>query len=415
MRNAVWLVLLFAGAGLAATLLGANDGLATFYWGGWRLEISLNLFVVLLVLVCVGLVFFIQTADLLLGLPRRAREWRGTRHDRNAQGALREALAQYFAGRYSRAQKAALRALQIQLDAPELRDDRDFTVLAHLLAAGSAHRLQDRPGRDAQLQQALLHGTRAGLLRPADEGARLLAAEWALDDRDAPRAIELLSALPVGMARRTQALRLKLQASRLARQPQEALRTARLLAKHQGFSPTAARGLLRSLAFELLATARDADQLRAVWNALDATERRDGFVCARAATLAAGFGAQADARDWLRPLWDRVADLPEDERGVVAMALAGAAGGMAADWLPRLEAAERALPRDGRVALAVGEAYAERQIWGKARGLLEQAAADATLPASARRSASRRLALLAREQGDEPGAARGFEAAAGHG
>jgi HemY protein len=415
MRNAVWLVLLFAGAGLAATLLGSNDGLATFYWGGWRLEISLNLFVVLLVLVCVALVVLIQAADLLLGLPRRAREWRGTRRDRNAQLALREALAQYFAGRYSRSQKAALRALQIQLDAPELGEDREFTVLAHLLAAGSSHRLQDRAGRDAQLQQALLHGTRAGTLRPADEGARLLAAEWALDDRDAPRAIELLSALPVGVARRTQALRLKLQASRLARQPQEALRTARLLAKHQGFSPTAARGLLRSLAFELLATARDADQLRAVWNELDATERRDAFVCARAATLATGFGAQGDAREWLRPLWDGVAELPEDERGAVAMALAGATPGIAADWLPRLEAAERALPRDGRVALAVGEAYAERQIWGKARGLLEQAAADVALPAAARRSAARRLALLAREQGDEQGAARGFEAAAGHG
>ena len=44
----------------------------------------------------------------------------------------------------------------------------------------------------------------------------------------------------------TQALRLRLQASRLARQPMEALRTARLLAKHQAFSKVAAQGLLRS-------------------------------------------------------------------------------------------------------------------------------------------------------------------------
>jgi len=264
MRAVIWFVLLFAVAVVAATTLGTNDGLVSFYWAGQRLELSLHLFLILLSGTCFVLITVFNTINALIGLPKRAREWRVARRDRTAQAALREALAQYFGGRYSRAQKAALRALAIQGDTPELAQDNEFTVLGHLLAAGSAHRLQDRAGRDRAIQRALELARHSAAARSAEEGARLLAAEWALDDRDAARALELLGELPTGVARRTQALRLRLQATRLGRQPQEALKTARLLAKHQGFSKSAAQGLLRSLAFESLDTARDADQLRRV-------------------------------------------------------------------------------------------------------------------------------------------------------
>jgi HemY protein len=190
------------------------------------------------------------------------------------------------------------------------------------------------------------------------------------------------------------------------------LRTARLLAKHQGFSRAAAQGLLRSLAFESLATARDMDQLRAVWQAFDMADRRDAFVAARAAVHAAGHGAFDEARAWLRPLWERLTELGEEERTVIAEALAVCAEGINADWLPRLEAAAQALPRDGAVALAVGTAFAERGIWGKARTLLEAAADDLATPTLARRRAWLALARIAREQGDAERAARCHEAAA---
>ena len=252
-------------------------------------------------------------------------------------------------------------------------------MLGHLLAAGSAHRLQNRALRDEELRQALAIAGRSPSARSAEEGARLLAAEWALDDRDAPRALQLLAELPLGVARRTHALRLKLQAARLGRQPQEALKTARLLVKHQGFSEVAAVGLLRSLAFEALDTVHDLDQLRRLWNGFDAADRRDPFVAARAATRAMALGAAEDARAWLRPLWDRITDLGAEERAIVAEALALRRAGIGAEWLPRLESACAALPRDGSVALAAGSALAERGLWGKARTLLEQAADDATL------------------------------------
>ena len=412
MRLTIWFVLLFVVAVVAASTLGANDGLASFYWGAWRFDISLNLFLLLLIGTCFLLVVVFQAINALVGLPRRAREWRVSRRDRSGQAALREALAQYFGGRYTRAQKSAQRAIAIQAETPELAQDNEFTVLGHLLAAGSAHRLQNRSLRDEQLRRALDIAHHSITARPAEEGARLLAAEWALDDRDAARATELLNELPLGVARRTHALRLRLQASRLGRQPQEALKTARLLVKHQGFSRVAAEGLLRSLAFESLETVHDLDQLKRLWHGLDPADRRDAFIAARAAVRASGFGADDEARAWLRPLWDQIDQLGSEERTALAEALAVAVGGIGLDWLPRLESASQALPGDGAVALAAGCALAERGLWGKARALLERAGEDGSLRSNARRKAWIALAELATREDDPARAARCFEAAA---
>lgn len=412
MRSVLWLLLLFAVAAIAAALLGTNDGLASFYWRGWRVDLSLNLFLLLLVASCLALMAVIRAVALLLELPQRAQEWRTARRERGAQQALREALAFYFGGRFTRAQKAAQRALAIQRDSGEFERDKQFTVLAHVLAAGSAHRLQDRAARDASLHDAF-ELTRGNLSTgAAEEGARLLAAEWALDDRDAERALQWIAELPVGVARRTQALRLKLHAARLARQPQEALKTARLLAKHQAFTKLAAEGMLRSLANETLDSARDADQLRRRWQQFEGADRRDPFVAARAAQRAADFGAADEARGWLRPFWERLGELPSDERAAVAQALSRCVAGIGAEWLVRLEAAAAAFPREGAVALAVGAALAERQLWGKARQMLEPAARDSALHVRWRREAWLRLAQIARDEGDAQRVAECFESAA---
>ncbi len=412
MRTVFWLLLLFVIAVIAAATLGANDGLASIYWSGWRIDLSLNLFLLLLVAGCAALLAAIRGAFALIELPQRAQEWRTARRERGAQQALRDALGFYFGGRFTRAQKSAQRALANQRDTGEFERDKQFTMLAHVLAAGSAHRLQDRPGRDAALRDAfeLSRGSIAG--NPAEEGARLLAAEWALDDRDAERALQWLGELPTGVARRTHALRLKLQAARLARQPQEALKTARLLAKHQAFSKPAAEGLLRTLANESLDGARDADQLRRTWQQFEAADRRDALIAARAAQRAAEFGAADEARGWLRPFWERLGELPSDERGAVAQALSKAVSGIGPEWLARLEAAASAFPRDGAISLAVGAALAERQLWGKARQALEQAARDTALRVRWRREAWLRLAQIALDEDDAQRAAQCYESAA---
>jgi HemY protein len=401
-KSVIWLVLLAAAAVVAATTFGRNDGLVSMYWSGWRLDLSLNLFVIGVLASCLALLLVLRAVQSLLSLPERAHEWRTHRRERAAQAALREALTEYFGARYSRARKAAARAIAIHDATPGLEGDAATRGLAHLLASASLHRLQDRPQRDRQITKLLkLQRQTKGASRSTEDALALLAAEWAIDDRDAARALELLAALPPGVARRTQALRLKLQAQRLAGDPSEALRTARLLAKHQAFTPGAAQGLLRSLAIESLEAARDSGQLDRAWQQLDEVDRQDAFVAARAARRAAVLGDAAQGRGWLLPAWERLVDLGRDEREAVALALSRCLDGLGTDWLPRLQSAEQLLPQEAAVLAVVGSAYAERGLWGKARGPLERAAGAATLLGDARRDCWRRLAALARAEGDE--------------
>ncbi|MEY8879502.1 MAG: heme biosynthesis HemY N-terminal domain-containing protein [Leptothrix sp. (in: b-proteobacteria)] len=408
MRWVVWLLLLFVVAFVSATTLGANDGIVSVYWAPWRVDLSLNFFLLLILGAAAATYFLVGAVSSLVGLPERARRWRLTRRDRAAQLALRESIGLLFAGRYGRAHKSAQRALEVQALTDELGADVEFGALAHLLAASSLHHLQDRQHRDAELAHAMSLLADQKVPTPVAEGARLLAAEWAIDDRDPERALDLLSQLTAGVARRTQAMRLRLQASRLARQPLEALKTARLLAKHQGFAPVAAQGILRSLAIDLIDTARDADQLRRIWLQLDSADRRDPVVAAHAATLASRLDAITDGRGWLRPHWERIQQLGERERGAVLSAFVSVLPGMPADWLPMLENAVALQPQDAPLAHAVGCAMAERKLWGRARRLLETAAATATADAAIRRDAWRRLGLIAEQEDDVPLAQRCF-------
>lgn len=412
MRSIIWLLLLSVAAVVSATALGSNDGLVTIYWLGWRADLSLNFFLLSLALTFLAVHSLVQGLDRLLALPERAKRWRLANRDRIAQAALREALALYLAGRYTRSHKAAQKAVAIQADTPGIDLDAEFSALAHLLSAGSLHRLQDRNKRDEHLQRALEISQLTRKPRVTEEGARLLMAECALGDNDASRALKDLAELPPGVARRTQALRLKLQATRITRQPLEALKTARLLAKHQGFTHNAAEGLIRTLATETLQTARDADQLRQTWLQLDPLDRQDPLIVAQAATRIADLGAPQEARQWLAPLWSRIAQLPPDAIDALARALSHSLLGMEPEWLPRLDAATQPALRHPGLALALGLALSERQLWGKARSMLLSAANDLDLDLDRRRQAWAKLGQLAEREHRTDEAARFYRLAA---
>lgn len=412
MRSIVWILLLSVAAVVSAIALGSNDGLVTIYWLGWRTDLSLNFFLLALILIFLSAHSLIRGLDSLLDLPERAKRWRLANRERLAQAALRESLGLYLAGRYTRAHKAAQRAVAIQADSPGIELDAEFSALAHLLSAGSLDRLQDKGKRDEHLRRALELSQLTRKPRVTEEGARLLMAECAIGDNDASRALKELAELTPGVSRRTQALRLKLQATRMKRQPLDALKTARLLAKHQGFTSVAAEGLLRTLAAEALQTARDADQLRQVWAQLDPSDRSDPLVVAHAATRIANLGAPHEARQWLAPLWDRIAQLPTEAVDALAMALSHSLLGLEPEWLPRLDAATQPALRHPGLALALGLALAERQLWGKARSMLLSAANDLDLDLERRRLAWAKLGQLAEREQRTEEAARFYRLAA---
>lgn len=418
MRLALWLISLFALAAAVAWLAGHNDGTVTLFLSPHRVDLSLNLVLLLLVFVVFVVVLAQQALAALLSLPQQAKRWRLQQKERAAHAALLESIGQFMAGRFLKARKAALSALEKEtlLSASGLALDHavPLRTVAHIMVAESAHALQDRVVRQSHWQSALemaKMGT-SSERQTLTEGAQLRAARWSLDDRDATASLGFLKALPAATGRRMVAMRLQLKAARLAGQSAEAFDTALLLGKHRAFTPDAAQSLVRSLVLDWLSRTHDADAVQRVWLHWSPAQRATPELAAEAALrwLTLG-GDTVTARLWLQPVWGALQAAPSqaspDQRVRMVRALtASLPDAEAADaraWLARIETAQQAQPQDAHWQYLAGMVCLRHQLWGKSQGLLSQAVKGLQSP-ELKRQAWCALAELA-EQRQEPSAA----------
>lgn len=415
MRAALWLLALFAIAVAVALFAGNNQGTVTVFWPPYRIDLSLNLVLLLLVAFFLVLHVALRALAVLLSLPGEARRWRMQYQERALHAGLLDALSHLVAGRFIRSRKAVENLLGLERALARgddaLPDADRLRALSHMLAGESAHALQDRVARDEHIRQALTHATGRDA-QELREGLLLRAARWAFDDRDAQAAQLWLNELPQGAARRTLALRLRFKVARLARQTLVALETARLLTKHRAFSEVTAGGIVRGLALELIQTAHDPAQLEKTWVQLDATERRMPEVAIQAAERMVALGGDLPlSRQWVLPIWEQMIQpgnplALESCIKLVQVLESGfnqASGAPDAAWLTRIETAQRGKPGDALLQYLAGMTCMRLSLWGKAQQLLKQALPqlhDERL----KRNAWRALALLA-EQREEPAAA----------
>ena len=418
MRAALWLLALFAVAVAVALFAGNNQGTVTVFWPPHRVDLSLNLVLVLLFAAFLLLHAALGALAALFDLPRQALRWRNQQKERAMHGSLLDGYSHLLAGRFIRARKSAETALgqekSLSSGGHPLATASQLRTLAHLLAAESAQALQDRAARDEHLKQALEQSS-AREAHETREGALMRAARWSLDDREPHAAMDWLKGLPQGAARRTQALRMKLKAARLAGRTSDALETARLLAKHRAFSPTAAQSIVRGLASDLLDGAHDTAQLQRAWMSLEPPERLMPELAIHAAQRLTTLGGDAHlARDWLQPIWEQQHELDEPLKVKLVLALQAGLDSLDGAWLARIEAAQNANPRDPALQYLAGMACMRRQLWGKAQQLMSQAAMGLRDP-NLHRNAWRSLALLAEERGDAQAAAQAWKRAADQG
>ncbi len=423
MRIVLWFMALFGIAVASALFAGNNQGTVTLFWAPHRVDLSLNLVLLLLATAFVVLHLALRALSGLVGIPVQARRWRLQQKERAIESALLDSVSHLTAGRFVRARKAA--ELVISLESSVARSGEKLTYAgrlrtsAHLLAAESAHALQDRKVRDAHLQQALEHASGRDAQEMRD-GVQMRAARWAFDDRDAGTALRWLDQLPQGAARRTLALRLRFKAARFDGQSQLALETARLLTKHRAFSEVAGKSISRGLAIELIRSVHDQVQIQRVWDALEAEEQRMPDVALEAADRLLFLGGQATvSRLWLLPVWEamvqEIGGLTLAQRVRLVQTLergfAMAEGAPDAEWLNRIESAQMADPRDAVLQYLAGVVCMRIRLWGKAQQLLKQAVMvlrDAQL----KRDAWRALAELAELRQDSAAATEAYKEAA---
>jgi HemY protein len=311
-------------------------------------------------------------------MPQRVAAYRARSREAKAHAALREAIGNFYAGRFSRAEKAAREALA----------NEGNKGAASLIAAEAAHRMREYMRRDEWL---------AAIDRPDWQDARLMAsADMRADGRDAEGALAALTEMQSQGARRIHAQQIALRAQQQLKNWGEVLKLVKMLEKREAIHPAVAVRLRQQAAENLLRDRRhDADALLALWQSLSPAERHSPRLADLAAELLVSLNRCDEARkvveaalqhNWDARLLRRYPDT--------------AAGGEALPLIQKAEAWHKSRPDDADLMFALGRLCLKQQLWGKAQLFLEGALKLADDRETLATRTHRSLAQLFEELGD---------------
>jgi HemY protein len=349
-RLAIWSLVLAALAVGIALFAERSTGYVVIVSAPWRIELSVNLFVFLVVAGYFAFYFLARMVATLVAIPERVRRYRAERERTRQRQSLTEALLAFFQGRYASAERSAADALL----------GEETKGVAAIIAARSAHELGRFREREQFLDQA--KGT-----APAVDQARLTTlADLLVSQGRHEEALAVLKDLSARDSRNLRLLRLKLQAEQAMRNWDEVLATVASLVKLGGLGPDEAAAARRAAHLGNLGRkALDAGALEGYWKQLPAEMRSDAAIAATAARYHLALGATAPAQSIIEQALER-------DWNPALVALYGDAAG--ADALPQIERAEKWLrihARDPALLLALGKLCMRQGLWGKAQSYIE--------------------------------------------
>ncbi|MEC5218367.1 HemY protein [Actimicrobium sp. GrIS 1.19] len=375
MRLVLRILLLFATAVGLAVASRFNPGNVVFFYPPYRIDLSLNFFLLLLAVLFWLCFLLLNTLAITQQMPARVAAYRRDKREREGNKALRESLKAFFEGRFGHAEKAAARAV----------DSPDNAGLAALIGARAAHRMQQAARREDWLNRTVDD--------PALRTARLMTSlELLVNDHQSEGALAAVAELNASGTRHIHVLRLALKANQQARNWPEVLRLVRSLDKNNALHPVASRRL-RELAYEHLLSdsLHDAESVRRIWLDIPTADRTTPFVAERAARAFAERGLSDEART----IVERALAVEWSDRLVRAYRDSAAAEGSPAllQQIEHCESWATQRPTDPELALTLGTLCLKQKLWGKAQRHLEQALSDA-VEADTVRTAHLKLAQL---------------------
>jgi HemY protein len=376
LRGLLWLAFLFVIA-VAFALAGRFDtGQVLIVYPPYRVDISLNLFIVALVVVFIVLYAATRIVRNIWRMPQRVAAYRARTRIAKAHAALRDAIGNLYAGRFSRAEKAARDSLA--------HDENKGA--AGLIAANAAHRMHEYARRDEWLTK---------IDAPDWQDARLMAtADMRADGRDADGALAALLEMQSQGGRRIHAQQIALRAQQQLKNWSEVLKLVKTLEKREAIHPAVAVRLRQLAAENLLRDRRhNADALLELWNSLSPTERHSPRLADLAAELMVTLNRPQEARkiveEALAQNWDaRLLRRYPDTTGGDALPL-----------IQKAEGWQKERPDDADLLFTLGRLCLHQQLWGKAQAFLEaalKAADNETLKIRSHRA----LARLHEQLGD---------------
>lgn len=358
MRTWFWTLLLLVVAVALAVVLRSHTGNVIFLVSPWRIELSLTLFVLLVLGIFIALYVGLRLLAWLLAIPDRMRVWRGQRAQARDHVLLERGWTELLEGRFSHAEKNLTKLLgQTRVESRR--------VLAALSAARAAHGLGEFARRDQLLESAREHASgNTGL----QEAIATVAADQLLDQGRARDALAVLTPLQDGGARHLHTMRLLLRAEAALDHHDRVFTLARGLMRRNALSKAEAENLIdRSGAARLrAATASGTEAWRQVWKDLKNEERVLPEIALAGATAFEAAGEPAEAARILE------AAVPLH----FTSSLVDAYARCDAEQVPRrLAKAEKWLqkrPTNADLLSALGMLCLNGQLWGQAERYLQR-------------------------------------------
>jgi HemY protein len=351
-RILFWFLLLAAAAVAVALALTSklSAGYALFVAPPWRIELSLTLFIMLVIALYALGYALARLAHRVMHLPKEVRKYRRRQQQERVRANQDAAVVALLEGRYGKARQAAEEALAIPgspglpalIAARAALETRDFAEVARLLASPTA-------------QTTSLAVPRL-----------MLEAEMKLEQGRPAEALATLAALRKEAGSHTAALRLELRAMQGAGRYAEIPPLVDQLVKRKVYGASEGEHLRAAAhAEELAALANSAAGLRAYWNNLSENERRMPKIAGAAAKSFMALGGDREAAEILAKSL---------ERGWDSALVVLYAHCRTADSTRQLGEAERWLThhnQDPALLYALGILCQREQLWGKAQTYLE--------------------------------------------
>jgi HemY protein len=354
MKGALWLLALFLIA--VAVTLGAryNSGYVLVVAQPYRIELSLNLLAVLLLVIFFIAYFVIRLAVITFRLPAEVSGFRLRRRREKARMMMLDGLRAFFEGRYAKAEKASAAVL-------ELKESPSVSALNAMVAARSAHELRKYSRRDELIAQAKTSAPKEITL------LLMTQAELLLDEHRPEEALKILHSLPhAGAGKHTAALRLELRAQQRFKNWDAVLDLLGQLDQRNAVDKTVIRQLrLQARVESLKSRMLNPQALKEYWQNISSADKKDSKLAAAAARAYAVMGdcvtAHQIIEESLNTQWD----------SELAGLYAKCPGSDAISQIEHAEAWLESHPNDACLLLALGKLCVNCELWGKAQNYLE--------------------------------------------
>ncbi len=350
MRWLFWILLTLALAIGVSMVLGNNEGYVLIVRQPYRLELSLNFLLILIVLMFASLHLMLRLVHYIQRLPASVRTYKEGKRLKDGHAALLTSLHAITEGHYAAAEKSAARALELGED----------PALSALIAARASHKMHQKGQRDYYLAEA-------ERLAPHAAVARLLTqAELLLDDRQYMHALEVLHRLEKIEPRHVGAMLLELKVQLRLEQWEKVLSVLQQLERCEGIASWQAREYRQQAHLQILNRyVSDPQGLLAYWKGIPEEDRLSARLAQAGAHSfnAIGNGDQAYeiVAMSLTKQWDTE--------------LAGMIGDCASSKpTEQLQQAEHWLlshEGDANLLLSLGKMCIRLSLWGKAQSYLE--------------------------------------------